>query len=144
MPVAKKMHPASTEFFRPEQWIYLLKQLDLILETVQGDNSNPILRRFGTRRRSAIFRRLMQERWRLIKEIEAFGQSGLLAFAKSQTPDASQLQMQRRLDVEFKLLGEAFDQCSKGLSPDTQAALRKWLLARSHMHQQHAKFLETY
>lgn len=142
MPVAKKTPPVSTAFFRPEQWIHLLQQLEIIMATVHGDDSNPILRRFGVRRRSAIFRRLMQERWRLVNEIEAFGQAGLLAFVKSQMPDSSR--PQRHLDVEFKLLGEAFDQCSKDLSPHTQAALQQWLLARSHMHREHARFLETY
>ncbi|MET3383335.1 hypothetical protein [Variovorax paradoxus] len=142
MLVVKKAPAESMEFFQPEQWMHLLEQLDIILATVQTDDTNPILRRFGVRRRSAIFRRLMQERWRLVKEMEAFGQAGLLAFAKNQMLDASP--SRRHLDVEFKLLGEAFDQCSKDLSPDTQVALRKWLLARSHMHQEHARFLETY
>ncbi|MDP9602803.1 UNVERIFIED_ORG: hypothetical protein J2W38_002590 [Variovorax paradoxus] len=141
--VKKTSPPVPMEFFQPEQWMHLLEQLDIILATVQGDDSNPILRRFGARRRSAIVRRLMQERRRLVTEIEAFGQEGLLAFAKNQTtPDASA--SRRHLDVEFRLLGEAFDQCSRDLSPDKQAALKSWLVARSHMHREHARFLETY
>ncbi|RSZ44189.1 MULTISPECIES: hypothetical protein [unclassified Variovorax] len=142
MLVVKKTPAAPMEFFQPEQWMHLLEQLDIILATVQGDDSNPILRRFGPRRRSAVFRRLMQERRRLVKEIEAFGHEGLLAFAKNQTPDATPAH--RHLDAEFRLLGDAFDQCSRDLSPDTQAALKSWLVARSHMHREHARFLETY
>ena len=145
----EKAPAASMEFFQPEQWRHLLEQMDIILATVQGDDSNPILRRFGPRRRNAIVRRLMLERSRLVREMEAFGQESLLRFAQGNpipgTSGTSGTSPSRRhLDVEFKLLGEAFDQCSKDLSPDTQAALRKWLLARSHMHQEHARFLETY
>lgn len=139
----EKAPAASMEFFQPEQWLHLLEQMDIILATVQGDDSNPILRRFGPRRRNAIVRRLMLERSRLVKEMEAFGQEALLNFARNNSP-AGALPSRRHLDVEFRLLGEAFDQCSKDLSPDKQAALRKWLLARSHMHQEHARFLETY
>lgn len=139
----EKAPAASMEFFQPEQWLHLLEQMDIILATVQGDDSNPILRRFGPRRRNAIVRRLMLERSRLVKEMEAFGQEALLNFARNNSP-AGAPPSRRHLDVEFRLLGEAFDQCSKDLSPDTQAALRKWLLARSHMHQEHARFLETY
>lgn len=139
----EKAPAASMEFFQPEQWLHLLEQMDIILATVQGDDSNPILRRFGPRRRNAIVRRLMLERSRLVKEMQAFGQESLLRFAQS-NPIPGTSPSRRHLDVEFKLLGEAFDQCSKDLSPDKQAALRKWLLARSHMHQEHARFLETY
>ncbi|WP_432729826.1 hypothetical protein [Variovorax sp. W6] len=145
--VKKDKAPAapSSEFFQPEQWLHLLEQLDIILATVQGDDSNPILRRFGPRRRNAIVRRLMLERSRLVKEMEAFGQESLLNFARNNPlAGASPSAARRHLDVEFRLLGEAFDQCSKDLSPDRQAALRKWLLARSHMHQEHARFLQTY
>lgn len=139
----EKAPAASMEFFQPEQWLHLLEQMDIILATVQGDDSNPILRRFGPRRRSAIVRRLMLERSRLVKEMEAFGQEALLNFARNNSL-AGAPPSRRHLDVEFRLLGEAFDQCSKDLSPDKQAALRKWLLARSHMHQEHARFLQTY
>jgi len=139
----EKAPAASMEFFQPEQWLHLLEQMDIILATVQGDDSNPILRRFGPRRRNAIVRRLMLERSRLVKEMEAFGQEALLNFARNNSPPGAP-PSRRHLDVEFRLLGEAFDQCSKDLSPDKQAALRKWLLARSHMHQEHARFLQTY
>ena len=139
----EKAPAASMEYFQPEQWLHLLEQMDIVLATVQGDDSNPILRRFGPRRRNAIVRRLMLERSRLVKEMEAFGQEALLNFARNNSP-AGAPPSRRHLDVEFRLLGEAFDQCSKDLSPDKQAALRKWLLARSHMHQEHARFLQTY
>lgn len=139
----EKAPAASMEFFQPEQWLHLLEQMDIVLATVQGDDSNPILRRFGPRRRNAIVRRLMLERSRLVKEMEAFGQEALLNFARNNSL-AGAPPSRRHLDVEFRLLGEAFDQCSKDLSPDKQAALRKWLLARSHMHQEHARFLQTY
>ncbi|NVM92697.1 hypothetical protein FHT32_006389 [Variovorax sp. SG517] len=144
--VKKDKAPAtpSSEFFQAGQWLRLLEQLDIILATVQGDDANPILRRFGPRRRNAIVRRLMLERSRLVKEMEAFGQVALLDFARNNGPVAGASPTRRHLDVEFKLLGEAFDQCSRDLSPDTQASLRKWLLARSHMHKEHARFLQTY
>ena len=45
----EKAPAASMEFFQPEQWLHLLEQMDIILATVQGDDSNPILRRFGPR-----------------------------------------------------------------------------------------------
>ena len=135
----QKMPEASTARFRPEPWIHLIEQLDVILAIVQSGDSNPVLRRFGARRRSAMHRRLMLERRRLIAEITV---SGHVVVAMNPMPDAPA--PPRDLDVEFKRLGDAFDLCAQDLSPLTQAALQDWLTLRSHMHREHARFFRAY
>lgn len=135
----QKMPEASTACFQPKPWIQLIEQLDVILAIVQGGDLNPVLRRFGARRRSAMHRRLMLERRRLVAEIAVWGHA---VIAMGPMPDAPV--PQRDLDVEFKRLGDAFDVCAQDLSPLTQAALRDWLTLRSHMHREHARFFRAY
>lgn len=139
MLIMQKMPEASPARFRPEPWIQLIEQLDVILAMVQSGDANPVLRRFGARRRSAMYRRLMLERRRLIAEITVWGHA---VVATNPTPDAPA--PQRDLDVEFRRLGDAFDLCAQDLSPPTQAALRDWLMLRSHMHREHARFFRAY
>lgn len=135
----QKMPETSTVRFQPEPWIHLIEQLDVILAMVQAGDSNPVLRRFGARRRSAMHRRLMLERRRLIAQIMVWGHADI---AMGPMPDA--LAPQRDLDAEFKRLGDAFERCAQDLSPLTQAALRDWLTLRSHMHREHARFFRAY
>ncbi len=139
MLIMQKMPDASTARFRPEPWIHLIEQLDLILAIVQSGDANPVLRRFGVRRRSAMHRRLMLERRRLIAEISVWGHA---VVATNPVPEAPA--PQRDLDAEFKRLGDAFDLCAQDLSPVTQAALQDWLTLRSHMHREHARFFRAY
>ena len=139
MLIMQKVPEASTARFRPEPWIQLIEQLDVILAIVQGGDANPVLRRFGVRRRSAMHRRLMLERRRLIAELSVWGHD---VVAMNPAPDAPA--PQRDLDVEFKRLGDAFDLCVQDLSPVTQAALQDWLTLRSHMHREHARFFRAY
>lgn len=139
MLIVQKMPDVFTARFRLEPWIHLIEQLDVILAIVQSGDSNPVLRRFGARRRSAMHRRLMLERRRLIAEIAVLGH---VVVAMNPMPDAPA--PPRDLDVEFKRLGDAFDLCAQDLSPLTQAALQDWLTLRSHMHREHARFFRAY
>lgn len=139
MLIMQKMPEASPPRFHPEPWIQLIEQLDVILAMVHSGDSNPVLRRFGVRRRSAMHRRLMLERRRLVAEILVWGHA---VMAMDPMPGAPA--PLRDLDVEFRYLGEAFDRCAQELSPLTQAALRNWLTLRSHMHREHARFFQAW
>lgn len=137
----KASGPAPMEVEDFPQWLHLFDRIGVTLISVSGAEAQRIFRALGPQRQAHAYQRLLLERQRLIAEMQDMGVCPL--FWEEGAALASGLSCESALDIHYELLAQAFAQCAPIALRLERFALRHWLLARAHMHRQHALFLLT-